>query len=44
MSLVCEETPNSVNLGILKFPSDILEEVREGQKVDLELVDLVSIN
>lgn len=35
MSLVCEETPNSVKLGILKLTSGILEEIREGQRYDL---------
>lgn len=44
MSLVCEETPNNVKLGMLKLNSGILEEVREGQKDDLGMVDrLVSI-
>ncbi|XP_050918879.1 uncharacterized protein LOC127136354 [Lathyrus oleraceus] len=45
MSLVCEETPNSVKLGILKLTSGILEEIIEGQKTDVEFVDrLVLIN
>lgn len=39
MSLVCEETPNSVKLGMLKLTSGIFKEIREGQKVDLGLVD-----
>lgn len=39
MILVCEETSNSVMLGMLKLTSGILEEIREGRKVDLGLVD-----
>lgn len=45
ISLVYEETHNSVELGMLKLTSGILEEIREGQKIDLGLVDrLVLIN
>lgn len=45
MSLACEITPNSVKLGMLKLTSDILKEIREGQKTDLGLVNqLVLIN
>lgn len=45
MSLVCEETPNSVKLRMLKLTNGILKEIRERQKVDLGLVDrLVLIN
>jgi len=45
LSLVSELTPSDVNLGMLKLTSNILEEIKEGQKVDLELVDcLMSIN
>ena len=39
LSLVCEETPDSVKLGMLKLTNDILEEIRVGQKSDLRLVD-----
>lgn len=41
MSLLYVETPSSVNLGMLKQTSGILEEIREGQKIDLELVDCI---
>ena len=39
MSLVCVETPDSVKFGMLKLTSGIIEEIREGQKFDLKLVD-----
>ena len=39
MSLVCEENPNSVKFGMLKLNSDILEEIKEGQNIDVGLVD-----
>jgi len=41
LSLVCELTPESVKLGMLKLTSNILEEIKVGQKKDLELVDRV---
>jgi len=41
LSLVCELTPGSVKLGMLKLTSNILEEIKVGQKEDLELVDHV---
>ena len=41
LSLVCELTPESVKLGMLKLTSSILEEIKKGQKKDLELVDRV---
>jgi len=41
LSLVCEMTPESVKLGMLKLTSNILEEIKKGQKDDLELVDRV---
>src|ERR1051325_6725834 len=45
LSLVCEATSSCVKLGMLKLTSDILDEVREGQKSDLVLVDkLLLIN
>ncbi|KAI5405994.1 hypothetical protein KIW84_052663 [Lathyrus oleraceus] len=43
MSLVCEETPNSVKLGMLKLTSGILEEIRGSQKSDLGLVDRLTL-
>jgi len=39
MRLVSVLTPSSVKLGMLKLTSNILEEIKEGQKVDLEFVD-----
>lgn len=45
MSLVCEETSNSLELGMLKMISGILEEIIEGQKTNVGMVDrLVLIN
>jgi len=41
LTLVCELTPESVKLGMLKLTSNILEEIKKGQKEDLELVDHV---
>jgi len=41
LSLVCELTPESVKLGMFKLTSNILEEIKVGQKEDLELVDHV---
>jgi len=41
LGLVCEMTPESVKLGMLKLTSNILEEIKKGQKEDLELVDCV---
>ena len=43
MSLVCEETPDSVKLGMLRLTSDILEEIRAGQRYDLKLVDQTTL-
>ncbi|XP_050895763.1 uncharacterized protein LOC127102436 [Lathyrus oleraceus] len=43
MSLVYEETPNSVKLGMMKLTSGILEEIRESQKSDLGLVDRLTL-
>lgn len=39
MSLVYEETPNSVKLDMLNLTSGILEEIVEVHKFYLELVD-----
>jgi len=41
LSLVCELTPGSVKLGMLKLTSNILDEIKVGQKEDLERVDRV---
>lgn len=35
---MCEGTPNSVKLGMLKLTCGILEEIREGQRSDLILI------
>ena len=43
LSLVCETTPNSVKLGMLKLTSGILEEIRNGQKSDVGLVDKLTL-
>lgn len=43
MSLVCEEILNSVKLGMLKLTSDILEEIKKGQKTNVRLVDLLML-
>jgi hypothetical protein len=39
--LVSELTPEGVRLGMLKLTSNILKEIKNGQKEDLELVDHV---
>jgi len=41
LSLVSELTLGGVRLGMLKLISNILEEIKKGQKEDLELVDRV---
>jgi len=41
LGLVCELAPGSVKLGMLKLTSNILKEIKSGQKEDLELVDRV---
>ena len=43
MSLACEETSFGVKLGMLKLTSGILDEIREGQKSDLVLVDRLTL-
>lgn len=40
--MVYELTPDSVMLGMLKVNNDFLTEIRENQKLDLKLVDLMS--
>src|SRR3954463_10929695 len=45
MSLVCEVTPKSVRLGMLKINNDFLDSVREAQKWDMKLVDsMIGVN
>jgi len=39
--LVSELTPEGVRLGMLKLTSNILEDIKNGQKEDLEIVDRV---
>jgi len=39
LSLVSVLTASDVNLGMLKLTSNILEEIKEGQRADLELMD-----
>ncbi|RZB86561.1 Transposon Ty3-G Gag-Pol polyprotein [Glycine soja] len=34
LSLACEVTPNSVRLGTLRITSELLRDIREGQKID----------
>ena len=41
LSLVSELTPEGVRLGMLKLTSNFLEEIKNGQNEDLELVDRV---
>ena len=43
LSLVCESTPKCVRLGMLKLTSGILEEIRIGQKSDVNLVDKLTL-
>ena len=44
MNLVCEVKPQSVMLGMLKINSDFLEGIKEAQKLDVKLVDLMIEN
>ncbi|XP_058785070.1 uncharacterized protein LOC131659982 [Vicia villosa] len=39
MSLVCEVTPQSVMLGMLKINNEFLDIIREAHKLDVKLVD-----
>src|ERR1044072_148843 len=41
MSLVIEVTPKSAILGMLKINNDFLDSIREAQKLDVKLVDLL---
>jgi len=41
LSLVCERSPQSVKLGMLKINSDFLNSIKEAQKIDVKFVDLM---
>jgi len=41
LSLVCEFSPQSVKLGMLKINSEFLNSIKEAQKVDVKFVDLM---
>jgi len=41
LSLVCEWSPQSVKLGMLKIDSDFLKSIKEAQKGDVKFVDLL---
>jgi len=41
LSLVCELSPQSVKLGMLKINSEFLNSIKEAQKVDVKFVDLM---
>jgi len=41
LSLVCELSPQSVKLGMLKIDSEFLNSIKEPQKVDVKFVDLM---
>jgi len=41
LSLVCERTPQSVKLGMLRIDSDFLKSIKEAQKEDVKFVDLL---
>ena len=43
LSMVCEMTPESVKLGMLKINNDFLDVIRENQKLDVKLVDLILV-
>ena len=43
MSLGCEVSADSVKLGMLKLTSGILEDIRNGQQVDVALVDHITM-
>lgn len=43
LSLVCEVTPDSVVLGLLKLTSSFLDEIREKHKLDVTLVDRLAL-
>ena len=41
LSLDCDVTPLSVTLGMLKINNDFLDNIKEAQKRDVKLVDLM---
>ena len=41
LSLVCEVTPQSVMLGMLKVNNDFMDNIKEAQKLDVKLVELM---
>ena len=41
LSLVCELSPQSVKLGMLKIDSEFLNSIKEAQKVDVKFVDFM---
>ena len=41
LSLVCELSPQSVKLGMLKIDSDFLKSIKEARKADVKFVDLL---
>ncbi|MCI43033.1 hypothetical protein A2U01_0064270, partial [Trifolium medium] len=43
LSLVCEVTPKSVRLGMLKLTNPFLEEVKECQKRDRKLIEKLAL-
>ncbi|MCI57700.1 putative DNA/RNA polymerase superfamily protein, partial [Trifolium medium] len=43
LSLVCEVTPRSVRLGMLKLTNPFLEEVKECQKRDKKLMEKLAL-
>ncbi|XP_050876927.1 uncharacterized protein LOC127080660 [Lathyrus oleraceus] len=42
LNMICELTPGSVTLGILKVNNEFLNKIRENQKLDVKLIDLLS--
>ena len=42
LSLVCERSPQSVKLGMLKVNSDFLNSIKEAQKIDVKFVGLMA--
>ena len=43
LSLVCDKTPDSVKLCMLKLTNHVLDEIRVGQKSDLKLIDQLTL-
>jgi len=44
LCLVCELSPQSSKLGMLKINSEFLNSIKEAQKVDVKFVDLMVVN